>query len=597
MPYAELVFFAIQAAIQLLKAGKDIFTENVAGREISLPLPMGLDDPMVRAIDYGNSLQNSDPARYAQYQAANALTPPEQRRASLLALFTQDLLAGKANVYPATDPDELRQLAGRLAVSEWMTGHSPNPSPLQRVAGVLIEIGVEYFADVPGALNENTNTGKAVKAFLAGLEKFDFQTAGWDSLVIDLFTTALDTIKDHPELLPQDDLQHKFISTFISGLVTSMNANLAALPAAGALDAVDRMKMFSQMLLRSALLNAGDAALTTPGVVNTPNAGVTEIVQQVGQSLLSLLLSDTGPGGAYDVSAALRRTLSAQSASNLLQATLKAVSEHPDIFGTNNTVVQNWIKDVFTSLYGDIANGKLGFNSDILPDVVYMIINTSLKDLPGLLPANATAGAPGVLIDVARAVFEKIAVAGATPDQPVKWNFNLSESDVRSLFASVLSAVGDDTAWFIKRPADRPLAAALIGSAIDLLNAPALPNLKDLLNNGTFDKILNAVLSSGLADKLRTQLPALNITTQMLADAVNEVTKAITANGTAGISQLLDSGAITDLLAAFAQSQTFTRLFTAASRTAAAAAIAKAVQALRKGTILSVTDLIQLLDN
>src|SRR5205085_2205041 len=112
---------------------------------------------------------------------------------------------------------------------------------------------------------------------------------------------ALDTIKDHPELLPKDDLQHKFIATFLDGLVASMNTNLTKLPAAGSLDAVDRIKTFGQLLLRSALLNAGDAALNTPGIVNITNPGVNEIVHQVSESLLNLLLTDAGPGGVYDV--------------------------------------------------------------------------------------------------------------------------------------------------------------------------------------------------------------------------------------------------------------------------------------------------------
>ena len=46
MPYAELVFFAIQAAIQLSKTAKSIYVETTAGRDISLPSPFGLEDPL-----------------------------------------------------------------------------------------------------------------------------------------------------------------------------------------------------------------------------------------------------------------------------------------------------------------------------------------------------------------------------------------------------------------------------------------------------------------------------------------------------------------------------------------------------------------------
>ncbi|HEY4330251.1 MAG TPA: hypothetical protein VGN88_10990 [Phycisphaerae bacterium] len=598
MSYAELVYFAIQAAIQLLKTTKNIYVDNAAGREISLPLPLGLEDPMVRAIDYGESLKTGNPPRHALYEAANSIvTPPaapETRRCELLKLFGQDLAQGRVKTYVAADPEELRLLAGRLAVSEWMNGHSPNPTPLQRIAGVLVELGVEYFAHVPGALDENTRAGKTVKAFLTGLESFDFQNASWDSILIDLITTALDTIKDHPELLPKDDLQHKYISTFLTGLATTMNTRLAALPAVGSMDAVDRMKLYSQMLLRSALVSAGNAALNTPGVVNISNPGVDELAHQAGAALLDLLLGDTGPGGAFDVSAALRRTLSADAADKLLQGALKVAAEHPDLFGTKNALLQQWIKDLFTGLYGDVTAGKLGFNSDLFPEIAYLVMSTAVTDLPGLLPPNAGAGAPALLIGVARGVFEKIAVAN--PGQPVRWNFNLSQSDVRALFAAALDAVGDHAEWFIKRPGDRALAGALIGVAIDLLNAPAAPNLKDLINAGTLDRLMAAVLASGLADKLRTQLPALGITPAMLSDAANEVIKAIAAGGTAGILPLLESGAITDLLSAVSQSQTFAKLFAPGTRGMAAAAIAKVVQFLRQGQVVSIPDLILKLD-
>jgi hypothetical protein len=59
-------------------------------------------------------------------------------------------------------------------VRQWGKGADPTPSVLQRVGGTLIEIGVNYFANVPGGIGSAQSELDAGQAG-PGVECFPFR--------------------------------------------------------------------------------------------------------------------------------------------------------------------------------------------------------------------------------------------------------------------------------------------------------------------------------------------------------------------------------------------------------------------------------------
>src|SRR5262249_11243006 len=153
-------------------------------------------------------------------------------------------------------------------------GKSPFPNPVQRVAGTLIDIAVDYFATVPGAISEHSKQGKALRQFLLGLSSVDFADARIDQIVIALFSAALDTLKDNPQLIVEDKDDEALVTKIVGGIVQDVKDRLAATDV-GDLDAEDRLKQYGKVVLRSLLKNAGQAIVDDPGVLGLERGGKT----------------------------------------------------------------------------------------------------------------------------------------------------------------------------------------------------------------------------------------------------------------------------------------------------------------------------------
>src|SRR5687768_14798378 len=185
--------------------------ESLSGAvEVPLP-PTFQNSPRNLARNYARGLADGDPQ--AKQRFAAVFEPPLKDSFSddvavaadgewrLVQLYVADLAAGLVPSFHRGTAD----VASLLVLNQWERGRSPFPSAVQRVAGTLVEVAIDYFLHVPGGLSEHSRQGKTLRAFLGGLDDVRFQDARWDALVIGLFTTALDTLAHHPDLVTGDD--------------------------------------------------------------------------------------------------------------------------------------------------------------------------------------------------------------------------------------------------------------------------------------------------------------------------------------------------------------------------------------------------------
>ena len=182
---AELIMFAIRSAIKLGQQSREAYVDATRRRELVLPLP---NFPTAITVDSAGGYFVGEgtrfvkrPSRLAElvdkWKNRTALVPAEvvELRVFRCECFVQDLTEAGLPVTAADastfDPDDLKAL---LTVRQWSRGTDPTPSALQRVGGTLIEIGVDYLASVPGALNASSTVGKLAQAALTGLEPLKF---------------------------------------------------------------------------------------------------------------------------------------------------------------------------------------------------------------------------------------------------------------------------------------------------------------------------------------------------------------------------------------------------------------------------------------
>ena len=172
---AELIMFAIRSGIRLGQQSREAYVDATRRRELTLPLP---NFPTAITVDSAGGYFIGEGGRHvkgpsrladlvAKWKNRAALTREEEAelRVFRCECFVQELAeaglpvtAADASVFA---PEDLKTL---LTVRQWSGGSDPTPGALQRVGGSLIEIGVDYFATLPGALNETSTTGRLARA-------------------------------------------------------------------------------------------------------------------------------------------------------------------------------------------------------------------------------------------------------------------------------------------------------------------------------------------------------------------------------------------------------------------------------------------------
>jgi hypothetical protein len=594
---ADLILFGIQAAVRLAQAGRDIYREDTLGRSIEFPLPQALAKPVDLAVKHAQQVQQEEPERFKrEFEKAylDARKPGEEdikRKGEykLIELYALDLAAGKMTTFEGNH----EEIGGSLAINQWAKGDAAVPHPLQRTAGVLVEIAVDYFVHVPGALNENSRYGRTMKAFLTGLDAFNFQESRWDHILVTLFTTAVDTVAQDPGLLSEDEGEETFIKEVVAGVSREIKEQIGKIDARspeGDPDAEERVVRFGQLVLRSLIKNSGTLALQSPSVVSVRLPGDRALINAVGSAVLNLLVEDTDEGGLYSISKAFERMASRESVEKLIVGALKAAGEHPEVFRIKEKAYEEWIKHVLTGLYQGHKGGVSFFHSSLFPEIAYLVVDHGLRDLPALLQVDQNRRA--MLVTVARHVFEAV----SDPPHgggPVTWRFDLSESDVRALFVSVLGAFSSNPHWLFDQREKQKASVPLIGLAMDMLTNLGHVTFKTLIQSGRLESVFSALLASGLLEGMDENMA------RRTGAVFQMILEGVSGKGQSGLGKVLEDSRLRDLLTALAASgkPALEKLFGSDAQVAAKAAegLVEILDLIRSGRFLSVEDMSKLL--
>jgi hypothetical protein len=588
MPVAsiELIVFAIQAGIKLAQTGRKVYVEATIGGDLDVPLPPTFQNsPRNLARNYARGLADGDPN--AQKRFAEVFDAPLKDSFSedaavaadgewrLVQLYVGDVAAGLVPSFHRGTAE----VASLFVLNQWERGKSPFPSAVQRVAGTLVEVAIDYFLHVPGGLTEHSRHGRTLRALLAGLDDVRFQDARWEAIVVGLFTTALDTLALHPDIVTGDADEPSLVRTIVRGVATDVGGRLSD-GGFGDLDGEARLKRFGQVVLRSVLKNAGTAIVEDPGILGVEKGG-RALVQSVGGGFLSLLLGDDDE----PISEALRRVASTESLDRLVRATLRTVVEHPDFFGTGNRAVDAWLRAILTDLYDRRGTGEPFFDAELFADVAYSAIDHGLRDLPTLLEPSGTT--PAFVVDVARLVFDTITAPPAAGQPPRFKVRQLSRTDLKLLFDGVFAALATQNDWFARRPHVQTAAATVLPLAIAVLSDLGDGHVKPVLRDGRLSGILVAVLASDLITPSNPPAVAHVVT------GVTAVLDAVRAGGASGAGRLLEEPVLLDVLSALAVSGAAKNLF-GGDRDKVVAVVARLVPMLlelRRGQVLSVPEM------
>jgi len=291
----EVLLFAIRSAIRINEQVRRGFADLVRADEIHLPLP---NFPSSPTVESARTFYEAEGAEYLKgdaklrglYERWQALNETDTQQ--FLRYYQEHWALHESNAVPAGSTlqadlgwDDYRAL---LTVRQWRRGAETTPSLLQRAAGTLIEIAVDYELEVPGVVNTATPQGKLVKAFLEAIEQINFAEGTKATisarLVDSLFVSVLDTLRDHPEIAADGERGQLLVRTVSLDLAKKAQALVEKAP-----DQLerDRVHAFTKALFPSLLKPAAAAVIGDPQrFLGLGRPEEIALVSEVGKALL-----------------------------------------------------------------------------------------------------------------------------------------------------------------------------------------------------------------------------------------------------------------------------------------------------------------------
>lgn len=533
MGWAEIVMFAIQAAIQLYGAGRRAYVDGTRERTLVLPLPRTEGPDWTSAWSYftseseGEELVLRTPGLSEAISVIAAGDPSPDRDRAKAALF--DLyMSLHGEVFPSWGPgrserglDRAQQLSALLTVRQWEAGETGAPlPPLQRIGGTLINIAVDYFADTPGAVSTTRPAGKALLSFLQAVEKVDFGEVPPNMIVPDLMVAMLDAVADNPALAGGGAKEQQLVKGIAGCMAESAKSYLADATTLELEDAGAWLGMVTRALIKG----GADTVLANPVLFLGIHEGAeSNVVTQVGKSIADLLVGEDH--------LIFRRLLSSDGLTTVVRSSLDAVAKNPELLKVGGN---EGLKNILVAIAKDVADREGVLGPDLFPELAQLLLRQSAENVDLLWGKNYTAADKHLLVTASGQLLGALATPAA---EGATWTPRLTRNQILGIANSVFYEVIDNPNWLLQQTG---AAAPPLRMALDAM----LGSLRKLDGARISADAGVAMLRAGIK-AVALELPLLDnmpvnngdAGKTVLAAALDAIFEAIFDNGHAGAAQ------------------------------------------------------------
>lgn len=457
---AALVLFAIRSAVRLGQQARIAYVDSTRRRELILPLPnffssTNIDDAVAffdtigkRFVDgyekNGQPIEGSERLKLLLNNVANqSLTSEEENELKTFHTEFWNLdSAESGNIVwdegGYVDPNEINAL---ITIRQWRRGADPTPSTLHRIAGTLIETGIDYALTSPDLFDKNSKRGKALTSFLQAMDDINFSETDLSELPIRLFVATMETTSEYPELFSGDQKVQELIRVTTNALSNNVAARIQEINNSD-MDVFDkriarlRVEEWTELTFRSILSSGGRLVVSHPErFLGVKDAGGQALVTNVGGSFLDLILNQQD--------GKLEAAFSRQGLETILKAALKTVGEHPDIIlDTDNQGLRKLLSQIAT----DLSKVENLVNRDILPEIARMTLEKTGENLELLWPNNKDHPENNLLLAAAKTTLE---ILSRKPKDAETWKLSFSRSDLLIVTETVLDELVANPEWLI----------------------------------------------------------------------------------------------------------------------------------------------------
>lgn len=473
---AELILFGIQAALRINQQFRHAYADSTRSRAITLPLPnfpTALDrSSMEHFYRFGDGKELAGRnlrvrSLLGKLSQTGDLSPEEgqeftrlfQEHAALTRARGPGLVFTGENAAGITNDD----IVHLVTIRQWREGYDPNPSLLRRMAGTLVNIAVDYFVGMPGALSGHTPGGKALRSFLEAFEDIDLVTDGRDQILEGLFVATLEALRDHPQLLSEGERARALVQ--VVGKKIYEDAKQLVSAPGRTLSDTERIRVWAAMVFGSVLKTAGTTVFAQPErFLGITGAGQAELASEVGRAVLGSILSTDGID--------LTTLFTQESLDRVVKAALVVVGHHPELVRAGSP----FLKNLIVTTAAELAHPARRLGRDLLPEAIRLILEHTAENLERLMPAGVDQPAQHLLVVAGREVLKQL---DAPPAAGARWRVRFGPADVLPVMEVVIAEVLENPSWLEKQAGDADLMLGeVIRDVLETLRRCATARLK-----------------------------------------------------------------------------------------------------------------------
>lgn len=482
---SSTVLFAIQAGVRLYGAGRRAYADATKDKPLVLPLPKA-DATAVDGADTwfsttGNGKQAlkdlGQGSRAAVLMAKDHLTREEETE--LVEIYRV--------VRPLYDPDaaklegehiwDVKTLGAVLTVRQWSKEKpADHASPLQTVAGTLIEIAIDYFISTPGAVDESRPQGRAIKAFLEAIDDTHFASTPLPAIAPGLFVALLDSVSAQPDLIVGGPKEKEFVSEVTKGLSASIVKALDPLSehAQGELLA----QHWPELIARAFFEGGARTVLAHPTTYLGARQGAeSTIVASLISTFTGLVLTDTRVD--------LRGALSSDGLQTMVRAALTAIADNPGVLDLGEG--KEGIEQVIVQTIAALPGREHLLATDLVPEILSLVLRNTAANLPVILAHDGNDPGKNLAIVATGAVLRALSDSGGT-----RWDPPLAQSQVLAVLQTVLDEVVRNPDWLVRNIAGGD-------PVLDIALATALTSLGGVADRHLSGEVVTRALQAAIA--------------------------------------------------------------------------------------------------
>jgi hypothetical protein len=290
---ADLVLFAIQAALSSVAGCAPAFIQGTRDRPLVLRAAGTGDQVRLGVLMVPVGRHRSRVAKKVQrIQRLVALVSPkadeEARMVELYVVLYAENVPFASGFEGARGQLSSEGLGALLEIRQWAKGQfGAPPTALQRVAGTIVNLAVDYFAQTPGAVSEKRPEGRALLAFLRAIDDADFATTAVEDVAGHLLIGVLDAVSGTPELARGGENEQLLIQSVTRTLAVSARDQLANAPTTERWNAATWL----QIAARSLVKGGADVVLAEPKrFLHLRDDSQANLVAHVGTAVAGLII-------------------------------------------------------------------------------------------------------------------------------------------------------------------------------------------------------------------------------------------------------------------------------------------------------------------